>query len=244
VNLLNVLVVQNKYAEALGLARSVQNRRPESAHGHKLEGDVLSAQNKRADALKAYQRAFDLQQNGALLVQLHGALVKTGKTVEAQARMADWFTGHPDDIPTRLYYASSLVVAKDYQAASAHLHAVLKTDPGNVIALNDLAWTYQRMNRKEALHYAERANKLAPNSPAIMDTLGWILLETGNIGRAMPLLQKASALAPGAAEIRYHYGMVLAKSGDKTGARRELERALSAKEFTRRDEAKALLATL
>ncbi|MBZ2209736.1 XrtA/PEP-CTERM system TPR-repeat protein PrsT [Massilia soli] len=244
VNLLNLLIGQKKFTEALALARSVHQRRPESARGHKLEGDVYSAQHKYAEAIKSYERAFDLQQNGALLIQLHGALIKNNRSAEAHARMAEWFRKRPDDIPTRLYYASSMVVAKNYEAAVGHLHAVLKRDPDNVIALNDLAWAYQRMNRKEALHHAERAHKLAPNSPAIMDTLGWIYLETGNIGRALPLLQKASALAPGAAEIRYHYGMVLAKSGDKAAARRELERALAAKDFTRRDEARALLATL
>lgn len=244
VNLLNLLIGQNKFAEALALARSVHQRRPESARGHKLEGDVYSAQQKYPEAVKAYERAFDLQQNGALLIQLHGALIKNNRSAEAHARMDEWFRKRPDDIPTRLYYASSMVVAKDYQAAIGHLHAVLKRDPDNVIALNDLAWAYQRLNRKEALHHAERAHKLAPNSPAIMDTLGWIHLETGNIARARPLLQKASALAPGAAEIRYHYGMALAKSGDKAGARRELERALAAKDFSGRAEARALLATL
>lgn len=244
VNLLNLLISQNKFADALALARSVHQRRPESARGHKLEGDAYSAQRRYPEAVKAYGRAFDLQQNGALLIQLHGALIQDKRGAEAHARMAEWFRKRPDDIPTRLYYASSMVVAKDYQAAIGHLHAVLKHDPDNVIALNDLAWAYQRLNRKEALHHAERAHKLAPNSPAIMDTLGWIHLETGNIARARPLLQKASMLAPGAAEIRYHYGMLLAKSGDKAGARRELERALAAKDFSGRDEARALLATL
>ena len=61
----------------------------------------------------------------------------------------------------------------------------------------------------------------------------------------MPLLQKASALAPHAGEIHYHYGMLLARSGDKRGARRELEKALATGPgFARRAEAKALLATL
>lgn len=243
-NLQNILISQKKFGEALTLARSVQSRRPESARGHKLEGDVLSAQQRHPEALKAYERAFDLQQNGALLIQLHGALVKNGKGAEAQARMSEWFRQRPDDIPTRLYYASSMVVAKDYAAAVGHLQAVLKSDAGNVIALNDLAWAYQRMHRKEALHYAQRAHRLAPDSPAIMDTLGWICLETGNLARALPLLKKASALAPGAADIRYHYGMALARSGNKRAARRELELVLASKDFTRGDEARALLDTL
>lgn len=244
VNLLNLLLAQKKFPEALTLARSVHQRRPESARGHKLEGDVYSAQQKHPEALKAYARAFDVQQNGALLIQLHGALIKNNRGAEAQARMTEWFRKRPDDIATRLYYASSMMVAKDYPLAVEHLQAVLKADPGNVIALNDLAWACQRMGRKEALDYAERAHRLAPNSPAITDTLGWIYLESGNIARALPLLRKASAQAPAAADIRYHYGAALARSGDKPGARRELERALASKDFSGREEARALLARL
>jgi putative PEP-CTERM system TPR-repeat lipoprotein len=242
--LLNVLIGQKKYAEALALARSVQQRRPQAAAGFKLEGDVLAAQDKPAEALDAYERAFALQQSGALLIQIHGVLIRTGKFAQAQERMALWFKAHPADIPARLYYASAKLVEKDYRAAIEHLQAVLKADPANIVALNDLAWSYQRINDKQALAYAERAFQLAPNSPAVMDTLGWIHVENGNLGRALPLLQKASALAPDAPEIRYHFGTLLARSGDKQGARRELERALAAKDFSRRDEARALLATL
>jgi Flp pilus assembly protein TadD len=58
------------------------------------------------------------------------------------------------------------------------------------------------------------------------------------------LLQQASALAPGGAEIHYHYGMLLARLGDKRGAPRALEKALALPGFARRDDARALLATL
>jgi Flp pilus assembly protein TadD len=136
-------------------------------------------------------------------------------------------------------------VRGEFPAAIEQLQAVLQRDPNHVLALNDLAWTYQRTGDKQALAYAERAFKLAPDSPAIMDTLGWICLEGGDLARALPLLQKASALAPNAGEIRYHLGLVLARSGDKRGARRELERLLaSPAQFAKRDEAKALLASL
>lgn len=243
--LLNVLIGQKKFGEAMALAAAVQKRHPQAQVGYKLEGDVLSAQDKPALALKAYERAFALDNSGALLIQIHGMLNKMGKAAEADARMALWFQDHPGDVPARLYYASSKVVKNDNKAAIEQLEAVLKHDPKNVIALNDLAWTYQRVNDKNALAYAERAYQLAPNNPAIMDTLGWIYLESGNPGRALPLLQKASALAPNANEIRYHFGMVLAKSGDKRGARRELERVLaSPAEFSQREEAKAYLARL
>lgn len=243
--LLNVLIGQNKFGEALLLASKVQKRLPDSSTGYKLEGDVLSAQDKAGPALKAYERAFALDRKGPQMIQLHGALVKAGNTAEADARMALWLRDHPSDVATRMYYASSKLVKHDSKAAITQLEAVLKLDPKNVVALNDLAWSYQRIGDKHALAYAERAYGLAPNSPVVMDTLGWINLENGNLERALPLLQKAAAKAPAEREIGYHLGVALAKSGDKRGARKEFERLLAAPgDFPRREEVKAFLAKL
>ncbi len=241
----NVLLRLGKFSEALASATAAQKRDPTSALGNKLEGDILSAQGKHAEALKAYERAFALLARGPSLVQVVGTLQKLGRSADAEARMADWLRKHPADVPTRLYYASGKLVNNEPKAAIPHYEAVLKVDPDNLAALNDLAWSHQRLGQAQALGFAQRAYRLAPDNPAILDTLGWIYLEQGELGKAMPLLQKASAGAPQAGEIHYHYGMLLARTGDKRGARRELEKALaSGPSFTRRAEAKALLATL
>jgi Tfp pilus assembly protein FimV len=61
----------------------------------------------------------------------------------------------------------------------------------------------------------------------------------------LPLLQKASTQAPNALEIRYHLAQALNKSGDKAGAKRELDKLLAAgAPFAQADEARALLKTL
>ena len=241
----NLLVRLGKFSEAATLATAEQKRMPGNAVGHKLEGDILSAQGKHADALKAYERALALHPRGPSLVQVYGALQKLGRGADAETRMADWLRKHPADIPTRLYYASGKLVKNELKAAIAQYEAVLKVDPDNLAALNDLAWSHQRLGQRQALGFAQRAHRLAPDNPAIIDTLGWIYLEQGELGKAMPLLQKASALAPNAPEIHYHYGMLLARSGDKRAARRELEKALaSGPSFAHRAEAKALLSTL
>lgn len=244
-SLLTILIEQRRFVDAQALAAAAQKRQPRSPGGYKLEADLLSAQGRHDAALAAYERAFALGNSSALLVQIHGVLSALDRVDEADQRLAQWLQQHADDVPARLYLASSKLVRQDYAGAIPQLEAALKADPNNIVALNDLAWACQRSGDKRALGFAERAFALAPSSPVVMDTLGWIHLDRGNLPRALPLLQKASAMAPHASEIRFHFGVVLAKSGDRRGARRELEKLLaSPQQFPRRAEAAALLASL
>jgi len=122
---------------------------------------------------------------------------------------------------------------------------VLKREPGNPVALNNLAWTYQQEKDPRALATAQLALKASNNSPAVMDTVGWMMVEQGDTKGGLPLLQKAASLAPNALEIRYHLAVAMNKSGDKAGARKELTEVLSQnKPFGQIDDARALLKTL
>ncbi len=245
IHLINLLVRERKFDDALAIALQAQKRHPAAPAGFKLEGDVHGAQGKHGAALGAYERAQALGPSGALATQVYATLLKLGRQGEADARLSQWLKRHPQDVPTRLYYASSKLVRNDPAGAIAHFDAVLKTEPNNVAALNDLAWSYQRTGDPRALGTAQRAYQVAPGNPSVMDTLGWIHLELGQLRQALPLLKKATVLAPRAGEIRLHYAQVLIKSGDRKGARRELATALAAPEpFPQRDQAKALLASL
>ena len=86
--------------------------------------------------------------------------------------------------------------------------------------------------------------KLAPNSPGIMDALGWILVGRGNDARGLGLLQKASAMSPGKEKIRFHLAVGLVNAGNKVGAKKELTALAESKTFAAADEAKRLLGEL
>ena len=245
ITLINLLVRQARFPDAVAVALQAQKLHPGAAAGFKLEGDVRSAQGDHGAALKSYERALAAAPSGALVTQLYGALLKLGRDADADARMTLWFAAHPADVPTRLHYASSKLVRDDPKGAIPHFEAVLKYEPGNLAALNDLALSYQRAGDRRAPDTARRAYQLAPANPSVTDTLGWIYLEGGQLAQALPLLRKAAALAPRGAEIRFHYAQALARSGDKKGARRELAAALALPQpFPSRDQARALLGTL
>ncbi|WP_166454985.1 XrtA/PEP-CTERM system TPR-repeat protein PrsT [Duganella alba] len=215
---------------------------------HQLAGARAEANDKEGatqalgKALTLYQEAFDRQPSGPALLALYGALIQAGKVSEARARAQQWLATHSSDVNTRVYFASSLLAQKDYPAATAQFELVIKQAPTQVIALNNLAWLYQQQRDPRALDYAEKAHKLAPGSATVTDTLAWVLVEQGKLERALPLLKQAATQVPANNEIRYHYGVALSKSGDKPGARAQLEPLLAAKGFDRRDAVQALLA--
>ena len=178
------------------------------------------------------------------MIAIHRALAALGRKQDATERMLQWLKQHPRDAAARIYLASALMSAQDYAGAAAQYEKIIEADAGNVVALNDLAWSLQQVKDKRALAFAERAYKLAASNPAVNDTLGWVLMEQGQHERALPLLKLASEAAPNASEIRFHYATALMKTGDKPAARRQLERLLADKSFARHGEVRALMPLL
>jgi putative PEP-CTERM system TPR-repeat lipoprotein len=236
---------KGNYEQAITIARQIQKKSGKSPVGYMLEGDLLMAQKKPDLAVKAYEQAFTLSKTGPIMVKLHASLSRSGKGKEAGSRMTQWLNEHPADSATRIYLAETYLAEKQNKAAVEQYQIILQQDPKYVPALNNLAWLLQQEKDPRALEYAEQAFKLKPDSPAILDTLGWILVEQGNTARGLPLLQKATSLAPEAAVIRYHFVLGLVKSGDKVRARKELEQLLaSGKNFSEIEAARALLKQL
>jgi predicted Zn-dependent protease len=91
------------------------------------------------------------------------------------------------------------------------------------MVLNNAAWTAAQLKDPKALEYAEQANKLVPDNPSIMDTLGVILVDKGDTARGLELQKKAVDGAPNAPGIRLNYARGLIKSGQKDAAKKELE---------------------
>jgi putative PEP-CTERM system TPR-repeat lipoprotein len=231
--------------DAVRITRELQRLEPKSPVGHMLEGDVMLALKKPAQAVTAYEKAQSLGSSPELLAKTMQAMGLAGKGKEARARGMQWLNQHPNDVRVALMVAESSLVNKEYKQAIPVLEGARKAAPNNPQVLNNLAWAYQQEKDPRALPTAEQAFKLAGNHPGIMDTLGWLLVEKGDTARALPLLQKAAEKAPNSPEIRYHLAVALDKSGDKQGARKEIDKALAQNTpFSDIEAARALLKTL
>jgi putative PEP-CTERM system TPR-repeat lipoprotein len=209
--------------DALVIARTVQKQRPRESLGYLYEGDIHASRKAWREAVAAYRTGLKQAGTPDLAIKLHSALVAGGNVTEADKFRQGWVKEHPKDAVFVLYLAELATAKGDYAGAAAGYRSLLEAQPDNPILLNNYAWVAGKLRDPKALEYAERANKLAPDQPPFMDTLGVLLIEKGDVTRGVDLLQKAVAIAPDAAGIRLNLARGLIKAGQKDAARKELD---------------------
>jgi tetratricopeptide (TPR) repeat protein len=120
-----------------------------------------------------------------------------------------------------------------YQAVGQPARAVeayeraLRLNGNDVAALNNLAWILSEVQLvpDKALPLASKAAQLAPTSPDIADTLGWVHYRRGSYAEAAKILVQAAERAPNNATLQYHIGMTYYRLGKKSDAVSYLRRA-------------------
>ena len=160
--------------------------------------------------------------------------------------MLDWLEAEPNDVEARLALAAFQLGTGEWAAAGDNYRRILEQSADSVVALNNLAWLYGQSNDERALEVASRAYRLAPARPEIIDTYGWLLLGSGrDVRLAARLLAQAAWLAPGNADIQFHFAAALAATERPGEARSLLEDLLRSRtSFDSRSDAEALLAKL
>ena len=113
--------------------------------------------------------------------------------------------------------------------ARVRFERAVVADPRAAVAANNLAWLHAESGTKldEALQLAQRAAEVMPDSPEVLDTLGWVFFRNDLPAQAVGPLERCVANAPGHGECRYHLGLVYAKTGDKARSREAFVRALA-----------------
>jgi len=115
--------------------------------------------------------------------------------------------------------------------AKAVYEQILKLDPNNALALNNLAYrkAEEGLDLDSALSMAQHARQIEPNANAMADTVGWIYIKKNLSSEAERIFKDLVAKEPANPTFHYHYGLALIQKGDKSSARRELEMALKNK---------------
>lgn len=234
-----------RHADALNVARRLQLGPLTAARGHALEGDVMLATDKPVAAVQAFERALSLAPVSSYLIGWHAAVSRSGDSTSADRRLARWLAERGDDMDVRGYWADTLLRRGDFEEAKKNYLPVVERGPERAMVLNNLAWSMFKSGDKQARVYAERALKITPDDPAVLDTLGVILMAEGELPRSLELLQRAVNHAPSVPEPRIHLVQALTKIGNFARARAELQLLLQSElPPARLAEARAMLEQL
>jgi putative PEP-CTERM system TPR-repeat lipoprotein len=209
---------------ALEIARTVQRQRPNEAVGYAMEGDIGATRHDWDKAANAYRAGLKQVPATELAVRLHSVLLSSGPGAEAEKFEAGWRKAHPADATFLFYLGDAALGRKDYVSAESAYMAVLKLQPANAAAFNNLAWVTSLQNKQGAVAYAEKANQLAPDQPAFMDTLASVLAGAGQYDKAIALQKNVVALMPSNDGFKLDLAKLYLKAGDKVQARVELDR--------------------
>lgn len=218
------LALQDKRVpDALTVARDIQKQRPQEAVGYVLEGDIQTSAKNWSAATEAYGKALKASPNATdLAVKLHSIKLMAQKKSEADKFAADWMRSHPKDAGFTFYLGDRATAAGDFSLAAVYYQKTLASQPNNPAVLNNLAWVSGKLGRKEALSFAEKANALAPDNAALMDTWATLLAGNKELPRAIEMQKKVVQLRPEAPLFKLNLAQMQVQAGDKAEAKANL----------------------
>jgi Tfp pilus assembly protein PilF len=230
---------------ALARAGELKAAWPRDPAAYEVDGEVSLALRKYSEASESFVKAMELQPDSpGYAVKAYRARF-AGQLAAPFEPLERWVTAHPEAYSMRALLAEAYGKAGQRDKAVREYEQIVVSQPDHAATLNNLAWLYYEIGDARATGTARLALTKAPGNAAIMDTLGWVLIENRQIDEGTRVLRDAAA-SPGAeGEIQYHYAVSLYRGGKADAARTQLRRALADfPRFQSRDKAIKLLEDL
>ncbi len=240
-----VAMNQKRPEDALALAKMIQTQRIDDSLGFIWEGDIEAGEKRWDLASAAFRRALNKPNPAQAPIRLHHTLVAAQKLPEAMKFADAWAAEHPKDLLFLAYVAEWADKHGDSALAEKRYLQILKLQPENPVALNNLAWILIKQKRPGAVAFAERALKGAPNQLGMMDTLAMAYSSETLHAKAIELQKSVLARSPNSPDFHLTMAKIYIRAGDKALAKAELERlAKLKKDFPGRKEVAPMLKSL
>lgn len=224
-----VMMRTGRSKEALQFLRAEQQKNPDNAAfrsavaGAALRiGDLDLAETEYRKLLAADPKNLELYMRMGEVLRRKGQLQASLEILKQGQRLA------PTNPGANLQLALTFETAGMKREALPLYENVVKVDPDNVVALNNLAFQYAELGRDldMAMTYVQKAKQNAPNSDDVSDTMGWVYLKRQLNDNAISVFRDLVKRQPKNALYHYHLGYALYQKGSKRDAKQSLQTAL------------------
>ena len=178
--------------------------------------------------LSKTQAASELQRIQLVLVEAQ-ILREANQNTEAYQVLQQGLAKLPDN--PDLLYGTAMMADKlgKLDVSEQLMRKLIRLKPDHAHAYNALGYSLLERNERipEAVQLVEKALQLAPDDPAIMDSVGWGYYRSGKLDDSVKMLRRAFAANPDP-EVAAHLGEVLWVRGDKSEAQKIWQDSLKA----------------
>ncbi|WP_421868792.1 XrtA/PEP-CTERM system TPR-repeat protein PrsT [Motiliproteus sp.] len=194
-----------------------------------IEGDLLASQGEFEQARQRYQKALSMAPSSATALKVHRTYMAARQPQQSMTFLQDWIQRYPQDLSATEVLAQGYLISGQYPEAQQLFEKLLAKGADTAPIHNNLANLYLKLGDPRALQHALQAQQLAPNAPSTNDTLGWVLVNQGQLSEGLKFLRDASVRSASNPEILYHIAVTLHQLDRNAEARRALNRALANK---------------
>jgi tetratricopeptide (TPR) repeat protein len=231
--LVAIYVADKKFEEALQVCSKHKEKVQDNALSlgsiAYLEGNIFLAKGDANKAKERFKKSIEIEPSTlAAYVALARIYVGEKKYDEAISEYETILSKNPNYFPGYMAIGTIYDQKGEGQKAEANYRKALAIKKDFAPAANNLAWSLAERggNIDEALSYAQIAKEHMPNSPFVMDTLGWIYYLKGTYLNAIAEFQDSLARDPNNSVVNYHMGLALHKSNEPAKAKDYIRKAL------------------
>lgn len=214
-------------AKADEALKTLSARQPNRVETSLARANLAMARHQYPAAIAAYRQALAREESSENALNIARAHLAAGEPGKAATFLESWVKSHPKDLVALRALAEMQFRSGQLNAARQSYARALQAEPDDATTLNNYANLLLQLKDPAAQGQAEKALKLDPGNPAFADTLGWILVQQGQVEAGLRHLREARLRSPDNGEIRYHLAYALSKTGRRDEARDELKAALS-----------------
>lgn len=227
--LADTYVAQNQRSAATERIGETARKQPKSVPVQMVWIRWLIGDNQTIEARKALAATIAANPSSTepLLVSA-GLDFNAGQLAGARSALINLFRLDDQNIEACMLAGQVEEASGHYSEAAAFYQKVLVLDSDNIFALNNLAYVLSRdaTHLEEALGLARTAKDRAPESPEVLDTLGWLYYRKGMYDLAAKELEHALTKADWPA-IQFHLGLTYSRLGDTGRGGRLMAAALA-----------------
>ncbi len=250
------------YSKAEAEADAAYKKYPDDKDLRATRAGLLAEMGKTDQAAAEMRKLMDGKDDFKVLIDLADVYQKAknwgemAKTLDAAEKLAK---NDDDKVQIAFLRGAMFEREKNFTASEAEFRKVLAIDPENAGALNYLGYMLadRDMRLDEAKDMILKALQISPNSPAYLDSLGWVYYRLNKLPEAEEKLKQAIEYMSRDATVHDHLGEVYMREGKikdaiaqwqssvkewQTSSPSEMDHAEMSKVQKKLDEAKVRLA--